>query len=798
MRHSTKGICWVGLGVLLPLFRVSPVQAQTLVTVAGSCVTAGYFGDGGPASQAGLSIPDDLAFDSKGNYYIADAGSDTVRQVNIATGIITTYAGAFSTIGGYTGDGGPATQALLDYPSGIAVDSHDNLYIADFYNSVIREVSATTGLISTFAGSFTVSGGVTTGLYGYSGDGGPASLARMANPDMIRFDPSYRHLVVSDAGNDTVREIDMVTGVITTVAGNGTQGYSGDGGPATQARLYQPEGIAFDASGNLYFTDSANAAVRKVDSTTGLISTVAGSGVTGFSGDGGPATLAQLGDDVGSVSFTCNGNMILTDDSNNRVRMVDKSTGVITTVAGTGVSGCSTSGTGVLSTNLSHPEAMVFDASGNLYLADYDYSLIQMVSGGLCPNSPTPTPTSTFTSTPTPSSTPSWSPTPTLTATNTRTVTPTNTATATATSTVTNSPTSSLTPTASGTATSSPTVTLSPTLTLSFTPTSTPSVTSTFTITSTPTAGLSPGTYTVEVGVYNEAGELVQTLKVLQSSQAVNSLVLQGDRITQLSGPNGEIYLYCQGILVAVWDGKDGSGNPVSNGVYLIKVDNIDPTGTVSSLTRQVTVNRNLASVSAVIYNEAGEAVRHLAAWVVDPNGASMSGIALSSTVLSPGSGAGAPTTLQILIQGSSLPVTLSWDGTNDTGTLVTAGRYLLSVHWDNGEGVVGDISRGLQVLDGAGRNNGGISALPNILAVSAGQTRVAFRDGSNPGSTLRVNLYAASGELVSVVDGPPDGGQAFWDASGAASGLYLAAVDRLADNGGVSHREILKIVVLR
>ena len=780
------------LGVCLPS------GAQTIVTVAGNCVTAGYLGDGGPASLASLWIPDDLAFDSQGNYYIADAGSDTVRKVNLSTDIITTYAGAFSATGGYSGDGGPATQALLDYPSGIAIDSNNNLYIADFYNSVIRKVSAATGLISTFAGSFTVSGGVTTGLYGYSGDGGPAAFARMGNPVMIRFDPSDRHLVVSDAGNDTVREIDMGTGIITTVAGNGTQGYSGDNGPATQAQLNQPEGIAFDASGNLYFTDSANGAVRKVDSSTGLITTVAGSGVTGFSGDGGPATLAQLGGDVGSVTFTCNGNMILTDDMNNRVRMVDKATGVITTVMGTGVSGCSTSGTAVLATNLSHPEALVFDPSGNLYLVDYEYSLVQVVTGGLCPQTPTPTPTSTPSSTPTPTLTPRPTRTPTFTPTPSDTPTFTSTPTLTFTPTVTDSPTNSFSPTPSGTPTSSPTPRDTPTSTSTPTVTFTPTVTSSSTVTSTPTAGLVSGAYTVEVGVYNEAGELIQTLKVLQSSQSVDSLVLQGNSITSLNGPNGQIDLYCQGVLVATWDGKDGSRNPVSNGTYIIKVDNIDPTGTVSSLARQVVVSRQLAHISAVLYNEAGEVVRHLSAWVEDPSGASMNGVSLSGTVLNVGSGAGAPATLQILVQSSGGPFTLSWDGTNDEGSLVTAGTYILSVHWDSGQGGLQDISRDILVVDGTGRNNGGVTAFPNFLSLATGQTRVTFKDGSNPGSTLSVRVYAVSGELVGVVQGAPGTSQAFWDASGAASGLYLAAVGEQSAKGGITHPQILKIVVLR
>lgn len=884
MRFSSKIFIFL---TLLTGLAALPAMGQTITTLVGICSAPGYYGDGGPASLAGLDCPDDIAFDSHGNYYIGDACSNTVRTVNINTGIITTYAGIYNPNGNPgAGDGGPATLATLFFPSALAFDSSNNMYIADFYDAVIRKVDGTTGIISTFAGNWTA---------GYSGDGGPATLAELDNPNIVRLDPTGQNLILSDAGNSTVRRINIATGLITTLAGDGTAGYTGDGGPATLAEMNQPEAIAYDAQGNLFIGDCLNAVYRKVAAGTDVISTVGGTGTPGYSGDGGPATLAQVNDDLGSVTFTCNGNMIFTDDINNRVRMVDRTTGIVSTVIGTGTSGCSTSGTGVLATNISHPESLVYDRFGNLYMVDYDYNLVQEIAGGLCPVTPTPTltPTSTPTSTPTltptrtPTSTLTSTPTPTQTFTPTPTVTPSFTPTSTATPTATFTPSS--TPTLTATSTPSPTPTWGIVLAKQVSPaTAQGGTTLTYTLAVTVAAGdfagvtvtdtlpanvafaglgavgagtaafnttdslltwtlpasLAPGayslayqtkvnllapagtpvvngaeltfpslanpltssttvqvtgSYTVKVGVYNEAGELIKSLQILQLSQAVNSLSLQGREITRLAGVGSQILLYCQGSLLGMWDGTDSSGEPVSNGVYHIQVLSVDSEGVATTVTQEAVVSRNLAQVSAAVYNEAGEVVRHLTAWVDDASSAGMTNVTLSGGVLEPGAAGtpGTPNQIQILIQSSASAVTLSWDGTDDQGGYVISGHYLLSVHWDGGQGASSDISKTVLVVGGGAREEATVIAEPNLLNTSIGQKRVSFIGPSGQGLTLRVKVFTITGELAASFQGDSETGQAFWNASGMASGLYLAVVEKLNASGGLSGRQILKISVI-
>ena len=329
--------------------RVDP--AGVITTVAGTGVS-GYSGDGGPATNAQLTWPAGVAVDRLGNLYIVDRENYRVRRVDRA-GVITTVAGTGG--GGPVGDGGPATSAALNQPGGMVVDGLGNLFIAENANHRVRRVDPA-GVITTVAG---------TGVAGHSGDGGPAASARLGFPEGVVVDAAG-NLYIADSGNHRVRRVDRA-GVITTVAGTGVWGYSGDGGPATGAQFRGPEGVAVDGAGNLYIADSGNHRVRRVD-RAGVITTVAGMGVWGYSGDGGPATNAQLTWPA-DVAVDRLGNLYIVDRENYRVRRVDPA-GVITTVAGTGVAGHSGDGGPAASSRLNAPEGVVVDAAGNLYIAD--------------------------------------------------------------------------------------------------------------------------------------------------------------------------------------------------------------------------------------------------------------------------------------------------------------------------------------------------------------------------------------------------------------------------------------------
>ena len=333
-------------------FRVRRVDASGTITTIAGTGERGYSGDGGPAVEAEFGYISDVAVDGAGNLYIADSLNNRIRRVD-ASGIITTVAGAGER--GFSGDNGPAVDAWLNGPSGVAVDSAGNLYIGDLENFRVRRVDVS-GIITTVAG---------TGVQGYSGDGGPAVEAQLFLPSNPAVD-SAGNLYIPSGGGGRVRRVDAATGTITTIAGTGERGYSGDGGPAVEAQLVYPNDVFVDSLGNIYIADLGDHRVRRVDAS-GTITTIAGTGERGYSGDGGPAVEAQLFNPY-SVAVDAAGNVYIADDRNHRIRHVD-TTGDITTVAGAGSDFSGEGGPAILA-RLDRPHGVAVDDSGNLYIAD--------------------------------------------------------------------------------------------------------------------------------------------------------------------------------------------------------------------------------------------------------------------------------------------------------------------------------------------------------------------------------------------------------------------------------------------
>jgi trimeric autotransporter adhesin len=335
---------------------LSQLDFGTIDTVAGDGSRA-YGGDGRQAKLATLSSPEGVAFDAAGNIYIADKSNHRIRLVTKVTGIITTLAGDGTQ--GYGGDDAQATSAKLNNPGSVALDATKNIYIADTLNRRIRKVAKSTGIITTVAGD---------GTSGYSGDGGLAKLAKLYNPLGVAVDASG-NIFIADSANFRVRKVTISTGIISTVAGTGTAGSSGDGGLATSASLSFLYSVATDVSGNIFIADTANNLIRKVTISTGIITTVAGVRISGSTGDGGQATAAQLNYPC-SVTLDTSGNIFIADFYNYRIRMVTTSTGIISTVAGNGTKGYSGDKGQALSARLNDPRSVAIDASGKIIVAD--------------------------------------------------------------------------------------------------------------------------------------------------------------------------------------------------------------------------------------------------------------------------------------------------------------------------------------------------------------------------------------------------------------------------------------------
>jgi sugar lactone lactonase YvrE len=337
-------------------------HSQVINTIAGNGSSV-YSGDGILATSAGIPSPADGVFDKFGNYYITDAvNSHRIRKID-PTGFITDIAGIGS--GGFSGDGGSATLSRLNYPNGIALDTFGNIYIADANNHRIRKIDMTTGIITTIAGD---------GVAGYSGENVTATTAKLFGPNDICFD-KFGNMYIADVQNYRIRKVDPA-GIITTFAGTGASASSGDGGPATAADIWLPQGIATDDTGNVYIAEKIGNKVRKVN-LAGIITTVAGNGLATYIGDGIQATSASI--NPLRIAISSMGELYIADEFNRRILKVDAS-GIIHSIAGNGISGFSGDGGSATSAQLNYPAGLEFDACGNLYIPDVSNRRIRKVT----------------------------------------------------------------------------------------------------------------------------------------------------------------------------------------------------------------------------------------------------------------------------------------------------------------------------------------------------------------------------------------------------------------------------------
>jgi len=341
-------------------------NAQNIYTAAGNGSNS-YNIDNIPATSAGLVAAGAIALDKAGNIYIADMYNNRIRKVDVSTGIITTIAGTGN--GGYNGDGILATTAEIYYPMAVALDTSGNVFIGDYSNNRIRKIDVSTGMISTVAG---------TGTYGFNGDNILATTAEITECTGMAVDQSG-NVYFSDFANGRIRKINKLTGLITTIAGNGLIGYTGDNCLADTTRLNHAHGIAIDKYNNIYIADQDNDRIRKVDAVTGIITTVAGRGVYNiYNGDGIPADSAYFRNPT-SVAVDDSCNIYIADEFNEMIHKVYHSTGLIFTIAGTGVGGNSPDGTPAVTALLNDPRGVAVDACGNVYISEYNNSRIRKI-----------------------------------------------------------------------------------------------------------------------------------------------------------------------------------------------------------------------------------------------------------------------------------------------------------------------------------------------------------------------------------------------------------------------------------
>ena len=337
---------------------------MNITTIAGSG-EKGYAGDGGPAAQASMDNPFNVDIDLSGRFlYIADCFNYCIRRVDLENKVMSTVAGTGEA--GYTGDGGLATEAKLDEIYAIQVDTNGDVYIVQRFSPSIRKIDVSTGRITTVAGD---------GTAGYGGDGGSAIRAQMREPNDCALD-GQGGLLIADVQDHRIRRLDIQTGIITTFAGTGDKVHSGDGGAAIEAGLFGARAVCVDAQGVTYICEREGNSIRKVDAD-GTITTIAGTGQKGYTGDGGPAIEATFN---GPKAMRCDaeGNIFVVDTENHAIRKIDAATGTVTTVAG-GHLGPEGDGDDATKAGLARPHSVLVDSPGAFYIADSENHRVRLV-----------------------------------------------------------------------------------------------------------------------------------------------------------------------------------------------------------------------------------------------------------------------------------------------------------------------------------------------------------------------------------------------------------------------------------
>ncbi len=360
-RHSLIAMFWVTFASA----NSAILAGEPIIRAFAGAGEKGYSGDGKAATSAQLNNPFDVALDATGNLYFSDTFNHCVRRVDAKTGIITTVAGNGKK--GYAGDGGPATEAMLNEPYGIEVDRDGQLYIVDRLNYCIRRVGKD-GKIETIAG---------TGKSGYGGDGGPGKQAMLKEPNGLCLDGKGK-LYIADVADQRVRVLDLTSGKIDTFCGDGKKQQMGDGGPFKQASLMGPRAVAIGPDGNLYICEREGNAIRRVDFKSGKIERVAGTAKKGYTGDSGPALEATFNGPK-EIDIDKAGNIYVVDTENQAIRKIDAKSGKISTIAGSGKLGNTGDGGPATKAMLSRPHGVVAAPDGAVYIGDTQSHKIRVV-----------------------------------------------------------------------------------------------------------------------------------------------------------------------------------------------------------------------------------------------------------------------------------------------------------------------------------------------------------------------------------------------------------------------------------